>query len=233
MIPFFNRVNPLALSGAELDWFLSQGWYRMRQSLFTSSHVDLGAIYRVHWLRFPVFEIINRSSHKRIRRKNKRFRVSITDFIEIQEEHRMLHQRYREAIDFDGAWSIEECLLGETEVMNNIFQTKCISVYDEGRLIAAGYFDLGEKTAASILHFFDPEYNYFSPGKFMILITLDYLKKLGVEYYYPGYLVSGVKKMNYKLFLGSALAQYFDPLTGIWKPFETSILDANPKDILL
>jgi leucyl-tRNA---protein transferase len=148
----------------------------------------------------------------------------IEDFTTIDTLHKELHRTYRAFIDFDGAWSIEECLFGEDVSLHNIFNTKCISIYDRSKLVAAGYFDLGTKTAASILHFYDPLYSRYSLGKFLILITIDYLKDHHIDFYYPGYLVQGVSKMNYKLFLGEGEAQYFDPLTASWKHFDQRIL---------
>ena len=43
-------------------------------------------------------------------------------------------------------------------------------------------------------------------------------------------MVEGVSKMNYKLFLGKAAAQYFDPELVAWKYFEESILIREPSD---
>jgi arginine-tRNA-protein transferase len=83
---------------------------------------------------------------------------------------------------------------------------------------------VGAKTAASILHFYDPTYGKYSLGKYLILLTLDYLKSQHYEFYYPGYVVEGLNKMNYKLFLGKEYAEYFDPETISWKPFQDSIL---------
>lgn len=227
MKPYYYRVDPDTLSGTDLDELLALGWYRMHQSVFTCSHIGLEESHRVHWLRYAVDEITDRPSHRRIRSRNRDFTVTIEDFTFIDLPHQELHQKYRAQIDFDGAWSIEECLFGESE-LPSVFNTKCISVYDQNRLIAAGYFDVGEKTAASILHFFDPDYSRFSLGKYLILITMDYLKANHYHYYYPGYLVQDVPKMNYKLFLGQALAQYFDPLTATWKYFVESILVNSP-----
>src|SRR6187402_316816 len=144
----------------------------MHQSVFTCSHIGMDDPHRVHWLRYPVHEIITHHSHKRIRNRNKNFSIVIEDFNAIGTSHKELHQTYRAFIDFDGAWSIEECLFGEDMSLHNIFNTKCISIYDQGKLVAAGYFDVGTKAAASILHFYDPLYSRYSLGKFLILITI-------------------------------------------------------------
>ncbi len=60
-----------------------------------------------------------------------------------------------------------------------------------------------------------------------MLLTVDYLKSCGFEFYYPGYVIAGHPKMDYKLFMGKAAAQYFDPETETWMCFQNSILNAE------
>ncbi|MEQ1584482.1 MAG: arginine-tRNA-protein transferase [Cyclobacteriaceae bacterium] len=224
MIPFYHSLSPDAISGSELDFLLAHGWYRMHQSIFTSSHLHLEESYRVHWLRYPLAEIKNRPSHKRIRNRAKDFRYSIEELDSIRPDHEALYTTYRKSIDFDGAYSIHQSLFGEEDTGKNIFKTKCISVYDQDSLIAGGYFDVGATSAASILHFFDPLYKDYSLGKFLMLLTVDFLRSSKYEFYYPGYLVAGIDKMNYKLFIGKEATHYFDPKTISWKHFQQNIL---------
>lgn len=224
MTPYYNSFYPEEITGADLDKLLALGWYRMHQTIFTSSHVGLEDVYRVHWLRYALHEIRSHPSHRRIRKRNSGVHYTIEDFKDIRADHARLHQRYRASIDFDGAWSIEECLFGEKDTAQNIYHTKCISVFDGDQLIAGGYFDVGDQAAASILHFFAPSYKKHSLGKYLMLITVDYLKLNHFAYYYPGYVVEGNSKMNYKLFLGKEAAQYFDPATTAWKYFQENIL---------
>jgi leucyl-tRNA---protein transferase len=221
--PYYQSINPVSLTGLQVDQILAMGWYRMHQSIFTTSHVSLGDLYRVRWLRYAIAEIKIHASHKRIKRNTKNFRFSIEDFI-YRDEHRDLHLRYRASIDFDGAPSITDCLFGEEEVIPSIFDTKCVSVYDGEKLIACGYFDVGKVSATSILHFFDPEYKRYSLGKYLMLLTLDYLRDNNYRFYYPGYIVQGNPKMDYKLFIGKEQAQYFEPSTGDWKYFHEGLL---------
>jgi len=224
LIPYYQSLSPDSLRGSDLDQFLAHGWYRMHQTIFTSSHLKLEKLHRVHWLRCILSQIKNRASHKRIRSRAKHFFHSIEDFTNIRADQEELYARYRQSIDFDGANSIHQSLFGEASAERNIYQTKCISVYDQHKLIASGYFDTGATSAASILHFFDPLYKDFSLGKYLILLTVDFLKSSGYEFYYPGYLVAGREKMNYKLFVGKEATEYFDPETISWKHFEEHIL---------
>ncbi len=231
MKPYYYSLQPEEINGSSLDELLVLGWYRMHQTIFTCSHVEMGEVYRVHWLRYFLFDIKNHSSHRRIRNRNKNFRHLIEDCEILRDDHIDLHNRYRATIDFNGALSIAECLFGEDPTAKSIYNTKCISVFDQGKLVAGGYFDVGDKAAASILHFYDPLYNNYSLGKLLILLTIDYLKLNNYEFYYPGYVVEGLSKMNYKLFLGKEEAQYFDLETVTWKYFQESILIKQQTDI--
>lgn len=229
MEPFFDSYKPDRVIPPEgIDRLLELGWYRMHQGIFTCSHVNLGGIYPVHWLRFAIAIIEERATHRRIRKKNAAFTHQIEDFNpnSIRVDHQLLHARYRASIDFDGANSIEESLLGEAYSGLNVFNTKCISIFYRDKLIAGGYFDIGRNSAASILHFFDPDFSKHSLGKYLILLTIDYLKQHGFTWYYPGYIVEGMPKMDYKLFLGKEV-EYFDPEVIQWEKFDFTRIN-NP-----
>lgn len=200
----------------------------MHQDIFTTSHVQLGDLYRVHWLRYAVEELVPHASHKRIKKRTANFRYVIEDFV-LRDEHKVLHKRYRAFIDFEGAPSITDCLFAADEVLPSIFKTKTISIYAGDSLIAAGYFDMGENSVASILHFYDPDYRQYALGKYLILLTIDYMRQHQLTHYYPGYVVEGNPKMDYKLFLGKEQAHYFDPLSASWLPFHEGILQIPTK----
>lgn len=220
MDSYHFSISPKFLDGAELDHFLGLGWFRMHQTIFTSNEVSSLDAIRVHWLRMPLAEITNHRRHRKIRNANKSFRATIETFTKIRDDHEELFARYRASITF-GAETIHDCLFDDTE--ENIFQTHCISVYDGEKLIAGGYFDTGVTSAAAILNFFDPEYSRYGLGKFLMLVAVDYLKEHGYTFYYPGYLLAGNNKMDYKLFLGKEATQYYDPETRTWKPYHEGL----------
>jgi len=225
MIAFHRNERPTSLSGADLDRYLAAGWFRMHQEIFTTTHLFSGdQAFRVHWLRYNVLAIRERAYHRRLRRRNAGFTVAVEDFAGIPPAHEELYKAYRASIDFEGADSVAHALFGDDGPSASIYSTKCISIFHDDRLIAAGYFDVGEHAGASILHFFDPEYSRYSLGKYLILITLDYFRKQKIDLYYPGYVVAGKEKMNYKLFLGKDVANYYDLTTRSWHPFDERIL---------
>src|SRR5437868_2447068 len=102
MMPYFHRIQPKEITGSDLDELLALGWYRMDQTIFTSSHVGLEEVYRVHWLRYSIADIQTHESHKRISNRNKNRHHTIEDFTSIRTDHSDLYQQYRATIDFDG-----------------------------------------------------------------------------------------------------------------------------------
>lgn len=225
--PYRRFYEPGTLNGAQLDAFLANGWYRMRQILFTQSHYHghPSELDRpVWWLRFPVDGIVDRDSHKRMRRRNRHLRVETLDPFVNRRVYETLYDRYFESIDFDGYPSVEEALF-EYPRREGLFHTCGIGLYDGKRLVAMGVFDLGRDSCASILHFYDPDYARLSLGRHLMLLTTDLLRERGYRWYYPGYVVPGLPKFDYKLFLGREAAEYYHPETGAWKSFEDRILD--------
>ncbi len=224
MPPYFNIVKPAALTAAELDHLLAWGWYRTQQMVFTTSHLDAEHHHRVHWLRYPVSAIQDTRQHRKMRRRCATLRVSLREARTIAPDHIALHQRYYRSIDFDGATGIQDCLFGSDPPGESIFDTRSFEVREDERLVAVGYFDLGLDSAASILHFYDPDYSRYGLGKWLVLLTVDYLRDQGFRYYYPGYVVEDLPKMDYKLFLGCHHAQYFAPESQQWRPFHSGIV---------
>ncbi len=227
MTIYHEKLAPDALTGTELDAYLERGWYRMQQEVFTTTHVALPDFYRVHWLRYEIARVLPRPTHRKIMNLNHNFKVSVEPFQGITTQEELLYQRYRSSITFDGADSIQECLLDNNDLNRNIFDTRCFQVCDGDRLIAAGYLDLGQTSGAGILNFFDPDYRKYSLGKFLMLLKLDYLRRSGYSIYYPGYVVAGLSKMDYKLFLGKDVAEYFDAEQQVWLPFRKDLLLAE------
>ncbi len=59
-----------------------------------------------------------------------------------------------------------------------------IEIRDGNKLIAAGFFDLGEISVAGILNFYHPDYKSKSLGIYLLLLEIDHAKKQGKEWFY-------------------------------------------------
>ncbi|WP_241502318.1 GNAT family N-acetyltransferase [Hymenobacter glacialis] len=224
-----SSAQPI-IRGDALDFYLAQGYYRMQQELFTCHFVPFdGRLFSAHWLRLAMPRIVWGPEQRRLLRRNARFGAAVRPF-RLTEEYEELYARYRAAITFDAAPTIEAVLLGGEA--HNVFNTYTIELRDGDRLIAAGIFDHGERTLAGILNFYDPACRQFSLGKYLLLLKTDHARRLGLDYYYPGYVVHNYPKFDYKLFACPAATEVYDSVNGLWVPFSREIVAAQSAELL-
>jgi arginine-tRNA-protein transferase len=58
--------------------------------------------------------------------------------------------------------------------------------------------DIDKKNLSAVYSFFDPEYNKFGLGNYMIIKCLLYGKSKKYEFLYLGYYIEGLSSMSYK-----------------------------------
>ena len=215
---------PENLTGEQLDSLLAQGWYRMGQGIFTTNYIfQENATYRVYWLRYNLLQAQLGKSHQKIKTANTKFTVAVKP-LEITDELEILYALYKTSITFDAANSVEHWLYMERS--GNIYNTRIIEVRDNGLLIAAGIFDMGENSIAGIMNFYNPAYKKYSLGKYLMLQKMEYAKSLGMQWYYPGYIVYGYPKFDYKLFADKKAAELFIPELNGWISYNPALLQA-------
>jgi arginyl-tRNA--protein-N-Asp/Glu arginylyltransferase len=219
-----------SIPGNVLDYYLGLGYYRMNQDLFTCRFLPVGPrIYTVHWLRLVVPRVQYGSKPRRLLRQNAKFLVKVKPF-RLTAEYETLYTRYHAFIDFDASPSLEELLLAGAT--HSVFDTHIIEVRDGDQLIAAGIFDRGTTTIAGIVNFYDPDYRKHSLGKYLLLLKTEYARQEQLVYYYPGYLVHGYPKFDYKLFASPEATEVFDFQNSKWLPFSWELV-AQQSAILL
>ena len=188
---FYHIEEHDSLRGEKLDDYLERGWFRLKDKIDKGSHymnLDRGELLRVVELRYDVDEIVSHRSHRRIRRLNQHFKIKHSNNFKITPYDTVLYMNYYEHIDFDTSPDIENILTGNGNM--DIFDTRCIRIYDGNDLIALGLYDMGKNSVASILNCFDPDYAKYSLGKYIMLLIIDMMKESGMKYYYPGYMLS-------------------------------------------
>lgn len=186
-----------SISPNQLDDYLSRGWFRMEQTIFTTQFLqEDDCVYRdTIWLRYRLRDFCFPEWFLKMLDKA-RFRI------EISEEppspaHELLYQKYRETKPEDFPKSLENILYGNSS--HNIYHTATINLYDGEHLIAAGFMDLGASSAAAIVNFYDPAYAKYSLGKYLFLLEIEHACELGMEFFYPGYFAPGNPHFDYKL----------------------------------
>lgn len=217
---YFQLKEPL--QPKLMDLLLEQGYYRMRQTLFTTSATinDDGLVIHVIWARVLLGQFAPGKLHRELTRRNRQFTCTLQD-ASIDEEIEALYAIYAKGVNFDAPESASAFLIGESE--HNYFPGKMWQVRDGERLIAVGYFDEGEQSAAGILNFYHPEYKKFSLGKWLYLESVRYATESGKKYFYPGYIALGFPKFDYKLLAGKERVELWDMANNVWVPYAGSI----------
>ncbi|WP_235917431.1 GNAT family N-acetyltransferase [Hymenobacter busanensis] len=222
--------SSVIIPGNVLDFYLSQGYYRMHQNLFTCRFLPINdEIYTVHWLRLNLASVTFGPTQRRLLRLNEQFTVRRRSF-QLTEQYEALYSRYYQSIDFDAPETVEAFLLAGAP--HNAFPTEALEVYDGQQLIAVGIFDSGTHTLAGIMNFYDPAYRKHSLGKYLMLLKINYARQQEKTYYYPGYVVHAYPKFDYKLFACPAATEVFDCIAGRWLPFSWDVVAAQSAELM-
>lgn len=202
-----ERHYPLYLTHYELDDYLARGWYRMNQMIFTCHFIYFNeGIYSPVWIRLPLHNFSFKKRLKKIIRRNKQlFRIESRP-ASITAEKERLYQLYR--MNFNGqlASSLRDAMLDNTNI--NIYDTHEICIYHEDQLVALSFFDKGAKAIASIKGIFHPAFAKYSLGFFTMLMEIEWARDNGKLFYYPGYVIPGRPRFDYKLRIGDV--EYFN-----------------------
>ncbi|MEM8526334.1 MAG: arginine-tRNA-protein transferase [Bacteroidota bacterium] len=217
---FTKKLYPAEISGKELDQYLHRAWYRMGQSIFTCHFLCFGErLYSALWLQLDLKQHQMKKHQRKLLRKNERFRTIIRPF-RIDQQKEDLYQKYRwYAFNGNLSVSLRDSLLDGK--YSNIYETMECCVYDDEQLVAASFFDIGEKSIASILGIYDPDYKDFSLGYYSMVREIKYGIEHGFDYYYPGYVVPNYPRFDYKSRIGDV--SYYNVGQQEWLPFNTIV----------
>ncbi|UOQ54137.1 GNAT family N-acetyltransferase [Hymenobacter cellulosivorans] len=225
-----SSSHNLIIPGEALDFYLSQGYYRMHQDLFTCRFLPIdGGFYTVHWLRLVLGEVAYGPEQRRLLRLNERFSVTLRRF-QLTDELEELYAAYRASINFDAPPTVESFLLAGAT--HNVFTTGVVEVRDGARLVAAGIFDSGARSLAGIMNFYHPDYRKHSLGKYLMLLKIEHARRQQHLYYYPGYIAYDFPKFDYKLFPCLAATQVFDACRNRWEYYSREVVIRQSSELL-
>jgi len=215
---FSEKYHLDSLSPQEFDNFLAEGWYPMGQTIFTTHFLCFfQQFYSAIWIRLPLQGYqYSKSLRKIIRRNNERFRCAIRQAV-LTDEKEALYQKYRHTFAGNLPKTLRECHFDYGD--DNIYDIREVTVYDGQRLIACSYFHLGHRGAASIQGFYDPNYGSYSLGLYTMLEEIRYCMASGIDFFYPGYVVPGYQRFDYKLRIGQV--EYYELRNREWFPYHT------------
>lgn len=222
---FAEKHYPETLLPEDLDSYLARGWYRMGQSIFTTHFLCFGdQFFSAIWIRLPLQDYnYTRSLRKRLRKNTARFTYTFRRS-EITTEKENLYQRYKHHFPGVLASTLKESLLDGEEF--NVYNTYEVNVFDEKKLVAVSFFDIGHDSAASILGIYDHDYNEYSLGLYTMILEIEFCKLNNMRYYYPGYIVPGYRRFDYKLRIGTV--EYFNLSKNGWDSFSSLTAEEIP-----
>lgn len=223
---FVDVQCPDRLEPAALDDYLERGWFRMGQTIFTTNWLNFrDTFYSAVWLRVLLRDYVVDSTQKKLMQKNSRFQTEVRPAA-ITVEKELLYVRYKQSVPFEASASLHSLLYGNSD--HNIFDTYEVDVYDDGKLIAAGFFDLGHESGMGISSIYDPDYKKFSLGKHLIYSKMMYCKERNMKYFYPGYFVPGYRAFDYKLDIGRPFIEYLQLQSNSWLPLAIFKSEKSP-----
>jgi leucyl-tRNA---protein transferase len=184
------------------DKLLSRGWFRGTGLIYRTELLCLdGNVFAVRHIRLPMDDFKpTQKQHKILRRCESRFRIEIGQPC-ITDEKEELYIKHTSKFKAFVHQALSDFLHEYAD--NPEVNTQEMAVYDGNRIVALSYFDVGEKSMASLMCIYDDEYARFSLGHFTMLREIKYGISRGVKYFYPGYVLDMPSSFDYKLTLGS------------------------------
>lgn len=206
----FTRTS---VTPVEHDQLLADGWRHFGQQFFRYNlALYEGEIRFVIPLRIRLSEFRLAKSHERILRKNSDVEVNVEP-VDLTIEVLDLFDRHKRRFKQHTPESIFTFIAERPEDEPSETYQQTLMLGD--RLLAAGFFDVGERSVSAIYTAFDPDETRRSLGVFTILKEIEFAVENGMEFYYLGYSYSGRSFYDYKKrFHGTEAFEWND----VWTP---------------
>ena len=197
-LPFFinEEFYTPRVSPQQLDALLANGWRHFGERFFRYNiNFYENELRRVLPLRVRLADFNISKSQRRVLKRNQNLQTSIRP-IEITPEKEDLFERHKRRFNHAIPDSLYDFLSFEpAEVPCKALE---VVVYKGEHLLAASFFDVGEKAVSAVYAMFEPTEFSRSLGIFTMLLTIDFASKSGKTFYYPGYAYEGNSFYDYK-----------------------------------
>lgn len=211
-----SYVRMEALHPAVFDHFCEDGWTYWSDTIFRRNYWEWrGRPCRVVCLRIDLQKFEFSKSQRKCLRRNADLRVWVKN-LEIKQEHIELFEqharrfRHNAPVSIGGFFSRFSHRVPSFGLEFDVFSAS-------GDLIAASFGHCGFRSFAANYAMFDERFAYRSLGTYTMLLEIEYARRIGKRYYYPGFVYDIPSEFDYKLNFNAL--EYFD-WWGNWYPIE-------------
>jgi leucyl-tRNA---protein transferase len=199
------------------DRFCADGWCYWSDLLFRRNYWEWrGHACRVILLRIRLDNFQFSKSQRKCLRRNRDLTLQVRN-LKICQEHVQLFHSHAERLRHNRPMMIEGFFSQWSHMMPSTGLEFDVFMPDERRLVASSFFHVGHDSMAGNYGIFDPELSHRSLGTYTMLLEILYAQKLGLKYYYPGFVYDLPSEFDYKLNFNNL--EYFD-WWGSWYPIE-------------
>lgn len=207
-----------ALSPAELDERLRQGWRRFGHLLFRPR---CPACKACQSLRVDVARFRPNRSQRRNRHANEGVVQVEFGRPHLTREKLDLYDRYHAHQSTAKGWpdhGPKDASGYRESFVNNPVSVEEWRYSVDGRLVGVGYVDVVPSGLSAIYYFYDPHERHRGLGTWNVLSVIDRASRQGLSYVYLGYYVAGAASLEYKANFVPNEARDAD---GTWRLFAT------------
>lgn len=189
------RAPPRALTPSQLDEQLAEGDRRSGRLLYRTACPSCSACEP---LRVDIERFAPSKSQRRVWRRNAGDVAITIGTPKVDRERVELFNRHK----LERGLSRSGEALSDQAYRQWLVDT-CCTTLEVGfrlgeRLVAVSILDLGQASASSVYHYFDPAESDRSLGVFSALAEMAFLRDRGVRWYYLGLYVRDCDRLNYK-----------------------------------
>ncbi|MDQ3131338.1 MAG: arginine-tRNA-protein transferase [Acidobacteriota bacterium] len=184
------------VSPQHLDALLAGGWRHFGTFFFRYNiNIYQSELRRVFPLRINLANFSFSKSQRKIVRKNRDLQIVIRP-VEITEEKETLFAEHKQRFENN----IPDSLYAFLDFDASFVPCKAleICVYENEKLLAASFFDVGANSISSVYAIFEPSETTRSLGIFTMLLEIEYALENAKEFYYQGYAYEGNSFYDYK-----------------------------------
>ena len=198
-----------------MDGMWADGWRHFGSHFFRDQYnVEGVRLVRVIPLRIQIKEFMPSKSQRKLIRKNQDFRVEFKQ-TQLTEHHHQLFKQHRNRFKKNKPSKLHDFI--SPRVNLNPCQTMMCNIWDQDKLVATSFLDIGHQAASSVYAMFDLEYSNRRLGIYTLLLEMLYAQEMGLSYLYTGYAHTKPSFYEYKK---QFLATEFYNWKGQWLPLE-------------